>query len=76
MKQLIIYILSGLFFLTPQAQAQDTYLNCKWEQGKYATKNKDGGFESIRKKGDYNTADIMLTIDFNKKKLLVHQLLL
>jgi hypothetical protein len=70
MKQLIIYILSGLFFLTPQAQAQDTYLNCKWEQGKYATKNKDGGFESIRKKGDYNTADIMLTIDFNKKKII------
>jgi hypothetical protein len=66
MKRLIIILLFGLFFFGSKSRAQDIYLNCKWEQGRYV----QGGLETVRKKGDYNTADIMITIDFNKKKII------
>jgi hypothetical protein len=66
MKRLVIILLFGLFFFGSKSRAQDIYLNCKWEQGRYV----QGGLETVRKKGDYNTADIMITIDFNKKKII------
>jgi hypothetical protein len=69
MKNLIIFIVSGILLLSSGARAEEVYLNCKFVRGDFTLLEPYFSSENMNKNSEYAN-DIGISLDLKNKKIL------